>query len=184
MTIHKLVYTIYFLYELNYLIQRVSIFRIDILYRVVVQLFSSHPSYSHPYSVWTLQSMDHVGELVEYPGMPTAFSHVKYTVVMSRKPLYVIMNLLLPCLTLSFLTLMVYVQPVTTGERCVYVITIVVTVCWYVVLQLIGILVNPPLFTSLEFILPLLRPEIISFYLLKSSPYPFSLPPTPSQPRT
>ena len=91
---------------------------------VNMQTFSSSPQ-------WILKSMNHTREEILYRGSTIHFSDVKYTVVITRKPLHFFTILLVPTLTLTFLSLLVFVQPITAGERCGYIITILLALSWF-----------------------------------------------------
>lgn len=82
-------------------------------------------------SEWILLPVIHKREAIVYPGIKEPFSDVKFTVKLTRKPLHVILNLIMPTTTMACLAFLVFLQPVTTGERCVYVITILLALSWY-----------------------------------------------------
>ena len=81
-------------------------------------------------SEWTFGSMNHTREVVVKPGIDVPFAHVKYTIICVRKPLYYFRNVFLPIIGLSFLVLLVFIQPIESGERCIYTMTVVSALNW------------------------------------------------------
>lgn len=83
-------------------------------------------------SEWVFKSMNHTRHQTLYPGSTVEFSDIKYTVILKRKPLYYVIKVFYPTFTLTFLTILVFIQPIAGGERTVYLITILLALCWYV----------------------------------------------------
>ena len=69
-----------------------------------------------------------------YSCCPSAFSDVTVQLVLSRKPLYHVIHLVLPIAILSLLTLANFAIPVASGERIGYVVTILLSMLVYLLL--------------------------------------------------
>lgn len=80
---------------------------------------------------WLFLSMDGTKQRKAYPGRTTPFSDVVYTLKVKRKPLNLLINLVIPNLMLAFLTILVFILPINAGERASFVLTILLALSWY-----------------------------------------------------
>ncbi|XP_065647328.1 neuronal acetylcholine receptor subunit alpha-2 isoform X1 [Hydra vulgaris] len=86
-----------------------------------------------PSAEWLYISMEKVSEPKMYPHSTTPHVDVTYTLIMKRKPLYLLLNLVIPNAIFVFLTVLVFVLPVYKGQRTPYVVTIVLAIVWFLV---------------------------------------------------
>lgn len=78
---------------------------------------------------WVLQSVTHEQKIFHYSD--SNFSDLQYTIVIKRKVFYSFFAVLMPKMILIMLTLVVFVQPIASKERCSYVITIFMALTWF-----------------------------------------------------
>ncbi|XP_077997875.1 acetylcholine receptor subunit alpha-like [Glandiceps talaboti] len=79
--------------------------------------------------------------LKKYPCCPYIYSNLVYTLVIRRRPLYYIVNMVVPCLFMSFITLFVFYLPPDSGEKMTLSISILLALS---VLNLIIAEIMPP----------------------------------------
>lgn len=79
-------------------------------------------SFSKENGAWNLISQDMNGD---------DFSRFKITIKMKRKPLFMLVNILLPIIVLALLTPMVFLMPKNSGERVGYSITMLLAISVY-----------------------------------------------------
>ena len=80
---------------------------------------------------WELLSMRCAREETLYYRWPHPYSDVTYFLVIKRKPLFLLMNLIFPNILLSFLTVVVYLVPVTAGERSSFVVSLLLAMALF-----------------------------------------------------
>lgn len=73
---------------------------------------------------WQLQAVPAKRNVVKYSCCPHPYIDVTYTVVVRRKVLFYMANLILPCIVLALLTVFSFYLPPESGERVSLVITI------------------------------------------------------------
>ncbi|CAC5374639.1 unnamed protein product [Mytilus coruscus] len=78
-------------------------------------------AYTRPNAEWSVQSDQVESELSEY------YSLVKFNIILSRKPRFVFLNLVVPVVFLSFVNLLVFCLPVASGERASMAFTVLLT---------------------------------------------------------
>jgi len=84
-------------------------------------------------SEWILISMKEVQDLTYYADLKQPYCDVEYTIILKRKPLYFLLNLVAPNLIIGFLTVVVFVIPTQAGEKTGYVITLLLALSWFMV---------------------------------------------------
>lgn len=80
---------------------------------------------------WTLISMGSKSEQRSHTCCPNTFDEVTFTLIIKRKPLFLLINLIAPNMIFSFLTIMVYIIPVGTGERSSFVVSLVLAMALF-----------------------------------------------------
>uniref|UniRef100_A0A7E4VZW9 Acetylcholine receptor subunit alpha-type unc-38 n=1 Tax=Panagrellus redivivus TaxID=6233 RepID=A0A7E4VZW9_PANRE len=83
-----------------------------------------------------------------------AYVNIMYFLVLRRKPLFYTVNLIFPCVGISFLTVLVFYLPADSGEKVSLAVNILVTLTWFFLLLM-------ELIPATSIVLPL-----ISKYLL------------------
>ncbi|XP_077993949.1 acetylcholine receptor subunit alpha-like [Glandiceps talaboti] len=79
--------------------------------------------------------------LIKYPCCPYVYSNIVYTLVLKRRPLYYITNIIIPCVFMSFITLSVFYLPPDSGEKITLSISILLALS---VLHLLVADIMPP----------------------------------------
>nr|XP_006817083.1 PREDICTED: neuronal acetylcholine receptor subunit alpha-4-like [Saccoglossus kowalevskii] len=79
--------------------------------------------------------------LVKYPCCPYIYSNLVYTLIVRRRPLYYITNIIIPCFFMSFITLSVFYLPPDSGEKITLSISILLALS---VLNLLVADIMPP----------------------------------------
>ncbi|XP_070570447.1 acetylcholine receptor subunit alpha-like [Ptychodera flava] len=90
---------------------------------------------------WEIKSSTVENLLIKYPCCPYVYSNLVYTLVIRRRPLYYIVNMVIPCLFMSFITLFVFYLPPDSGEKITLSISILLALS---VLNLIIAEIMPP----------------------------------------
>eukprot|EP00794_Sanderia_malayensis_P015726 gene15726-17311_t len=80
---------------------------------------------------WKLLSMDSLKRTTKHTCCENSFDEVVYTLIIKRKPLFLIINLIAPNMIFSFMTIMVYIIPVGTGERSSFVVSLVLAMALF-----------------------------------------------------
>lgn len=73
---------------------------------------------------WELEAVPATRNVVKYSCCPDPYIDVTYTIIVRRKVLFYLTNLILPCVVLAFLTVFSFYLPPESGERISLVITI------------------------------------------------------------
>ncbi|XP_072046728.1 neuronal acetylcholine receptor subunit alpha-7-like [Amphiura filiformis] len=85
--------------------------------------------------IWDLVTVDMQRHVIQYDGYG-GYPELLYTLVLSRRPLFHVLTMILPCALLSLLNLMVFILPTESGEKVSFGITNVLALV--VFLQLVG----------------------------------------------
>ena len=67
--------------------------------------------------VWELLNVDVEREETWYSCCPAPYPELRYSLRLKRRPLFHVLNILLPCVLLSILNLMVFALPPESGEK-------------------------------------------------------------------
>uniref|UniRef100_A0A7M5X2P2 Uncharacterized protein n=1 Tax=Clytia hemisphaerica TaxID=252671 RepID=A0A7M5X2P2_9CNID len=76
------------------------------------------------HSEWALGSAKHVRNVQYYGCCPEPYPDVTVEVVLKRRPLFYVLNLLLPMVLIGFLTLLAFFLPAESGERVSFAVTL------------------------------------------------------------
>ncbi|XP_031561148.1 neuronal acetylcholine receptor subunit alpha-9-like [Actinia tenebrosa] len=83
---------------------------------------------------WRLQEVEIKNRLMTYTCCPHPFSDVTYTFTLDRKPNYHILNLVVPCVILAFISLISFYLPPDCGERIGLSITVLLALSVYLLI--------------------------------------------------
>lgn len=73
---------------------------------------------------WDLMSTEAVRNVIQYDCCPAPYIDLTYTLIIRRRALFYLNNLILPCIVLALLTSVSFLFPPETGERISLVITV------------------------------------------------------------
>ena len=65
---------------------------------------------------WKLIAMDATEDVIKYPCCPEPFTNIIFRLIVTRKPLYLLVNLIAPNLIFSVLTVVVFTLPSEAGS--------------------------------------------------------------------
>ena len=68
---------------------------------------------------WDIIGFPNRRHVIYYPCCPQSFSDVTFYVIIRRKPLYYMFNLILPCLFITATTVLVFYLPAESGEKVI-----------------------------------------------------------------
>lgn len=77
-----------------------------------------------PNGEWDLVKATLVRNVVYYPCCPEPFPDITFILVIKRKALYFMINVIIPCIMLSALTVLVFVIPPESGDKVTLGITV------------------------------------------------------------
>ena len=83
---------------------------------------------------WNLLAMPAKLNIVYYPCCPYAYHDVTLNLIIKRKPLYYVFNLILPCALISTLTLILFFLPPESGEKVGLGITVLLAMTVFLLL--------------------------------------------------
>jgi len=83
---------------------------------------------------WKLFSMKVSKSLVKYSCCPTSYHHVIYTIVMKRRSLFYLVNLIAPLVVISFLACLTFILPFESGERVSLSVTVLLSMTVFMLL--------------------------------------------------
>ena len=68
---------------------------------------------------WDIIGFPNRRHVIDYPCCLESFSDVTFYVIIRRKPLYYMFNLILPCLFITATTVLVFYLPAESGEKVI-----------------------------------------------------------------
>ncbi|XP_014781747.1 neuronal acetylcholine receptor subunit alpha-4 isoform X1 [Octopus bimaculoides] len=68
-------------------------------------------------SEWEILNVTSTREIKTYPCCPTPYPIILYNITMRRIPQFYTLNLIIPCVSISFLTILVFYLPSVSGEK-------------------------------------------------------------------
>ncbi|CAF2263381.1 unnamed protein product [Rotaria magnacalcarata] len=80
---------------------------------------------------WDLEAFVAVRQSVKYECCPTVYPFVLFTVQIRRRTLYYVVNVVVPCVLISFMTLLGFVLPPDSGEKISLQVTILLSVVMF-----------------------------------------------------
>ncbi|XP_050409192.1 neuronal acetylcholine receptor subunit alpha-3 [Patella vulgata] len=79
---------------------------------------------------WVIVRAD--GQEFDEPAHPRALYKVSVTLILARRPAFILLNVYLPVLVLSFLNVAVFAVPVDSGEKLSYVLTVLLSLAVFI----------------------------------------------------
>ncbi|CAF2143739.1 unnamed protein product [Rotaria magnacalcarata] len=80
---------------------------------------------------WDLEAFDVVRKAVVYECCPTVYPFVLFTIRIRRRTLYYVVNVVVPCVLISFMTLLGFLLPPDSGEKLTLQITILLSIVMF-----------------------------------------------------
>jgi len=80
---------------------------------------------------WKLVTMKSDQEVMLDEHVSISYTNVVYQLIVKRKPLFLLVNLMFPNVLLSFITVAVYFVPTTAGERASYVVSLLLAMALF-----------------------------------------------------
>ena len=81
----------------------------------------------YPSFVWDVMAVPARRNEIKYPCCPAVFPDVTFNVTIRRKTLFYTVNLIIPCVAISFLTVLVFYLPSDSGEKITLCISILLS---------------------------------------------------------
>ena len=83
---------------------------------------------------WELLGMPVKRNVIFYTCCPTAYPDVTFWIIIRRKPLYYIFNLIIPCIFITATTVLVFYLPVESGEKVSLGVTVLLALTVFLLL--------------------------------------------------
>ena len=84
---------------------------------IVLRPDATFATYYVPNGIWDLTEVHPERIATVWPDFDDSYPEIVFTLVLSRKPLYYILTVMVPCFMLSLVNLMVFVLPTESGEK-------------------------------------------------------------------
>ena len=85
---------------------------------------------------WDILSVPAERHVKKYPCCPEPYPDIYFNMIIRRKPLFYIVNLIIPCVGIFYLSILVFYMPAQSKQKTSLVCTVVTSTCLFTFLKL------------------------------------------------